>query len=213
QRRSDGAPGYSFTGPALSRLVGAEDEDTAFSNRMLTSRASIASTVVAGSSPMTPPDILDIETMASDTDTDTEDAPTLPPPPPPLLSASLNTLHIPRAPFTAPTLGVLVQQLPALSRLSVSLRTDAALFGASDSSPVPSKKQWAHASLRWIGLSADEGVLADPRWLAVWLRARFPGLLECSTNHARSHWRTVAELSAAAPEIRFTRLGLQRPSI
>ncbi|KAJ2765209.1 hypothetical protein IWQ56_004191, partial [Coemansia nantahalensis] len=65
QRRSDGTPGYSFTGAALCRLIGAEDEDTAFGNRILASRTSTVSTIVGGSPPPTVPD-LDLD-MASDT--------------------------------------------------------------------------------------------------------------------------------------------------
>ncbi|KAJ1735609.1 hypothetical protein LPJ61_000447 [Coemansia biformis] len=215
QRQADGTPGYSFTGAALSRLVGADDEDAAFSNRMLGSRASTASTIVAGSPPpasrpATPRSLnADSDT---DMDTDTEDATSMAGAhlqPTPLLSSSLNTLLIPRAPFTASTLGVLVQQLPALVRLSVALRSDSSLFHIG--SGARGQKQWTHGSLRWIGLSADEDVLTDPCWLAAWLRERFPGLLECSTNHARSHWRTVAGLSIVAPGIRFTRLNSHTP--
>ncbi|KAJ2885975.1 hypothetical protein H4R27_001027 [Coemansia aciculifera] len=170
QRRADGSPGYDIAGAALCRLLGCADDDARFGDRML--------------SRMSPPPS---PTPAADCS-----------PPPPPSALRLRALCIPYAAFTAPALDALVHQLPSLSFLSVTLRSDS-LF-AGDNPPRP------HLSLRRLALRADEDVLADPLWLSAWLAQRFPALRECCTNHARSHRQTVAELRALAPAVSFTRL-------
>ncbi|KAJ2688522.1 hypothetical protein IWW39_002142 [Coemansia spiralis] len=169
QRRADGSPGYSIAGATLCRLLGCADDDARFGDRMLSRMSPPASpNALAGCSP------------------------------PPPSALNLRALCIPNAEFTAPALDTLVHQLPSLSFLSVTLRSDS-LF-AGDSPPRP------HLALRRLALRADEDVLADPLWLSAWLAQRFPALRECSTNHARSHRQTVAELRALAPAVSFTRL-------
>ncbi|KAJ2355767.1 hypothetical protein IWW50_006043 [Coemansia erecta] len=189
QRRADGSPGYSFADAALCRLIGAADDDTRFGDRLL-NRLSTASTLVGS----------DTEDADSDDSADSDAfARMLHSRLPRALSASLNTLFIPRASLTASTLDALLKQLPNLVKLSVSLRADS-LVGLAKIRP------WAHHALKWIAVSADEDILADPMWLSAWLVQRFPMLQECCMNDVRSHKQMVAGLRAAAPAVSFTRL-------
>ncbi|KAJ2182286.1 hypothetical protein GGF45_000949 [Coemansia sp. RSA 551] len=187
QRRADGAPGYSFSDATLCRLIGAADDDVNFGNRVLR-RSSCAS------SPEPSPRLSPSDLSGSDTEVEDSyfDAPQT-------ISSSLNTLYIPRATLTASTLDALLKQLPNLVRLSVSLRGDSFV-------DFKRRPPWAHRALRWIAVSADEDILADPVWLSSWLIQRFPMLRECCTNHVRSQKQMVADLRAAAPAVAFTRL-------
>ncbi|KAJ1874982.1 hypothetical protein LPJ55_001057 [Coemansia sp. RSA 990] len=190
QRRSDGSPGYTIMDAALCRLIGAVDDDRLFGDRIMR-RTSTASTIVDVSPPWSP------QSYGSDTDVEDYFEPQV-------LSQSLNTLYIPRASFTAATLDGLLQQLPNLVRLSVSMRSNSFL---AFSKAQPAQHPWAHQALRWIAISADEDILTDPEWLSAWLVQRFPQLVECSTNHARSHRQIITDLRHSAPAISFTRLG------
>ncbi|KAJ2511434.1 hypothetical protein H4217_007386 [Coemansia sp. RSA 1939] len=226
QRKGDGSPGYQIMDAALCRLMGTDDEDVLFTDRMLrrTSTTSSAATPVdsptlgprrhaPGSLPS--PSVVDLDT--TDVDSDAGDyfsgargtvasASTAHTQHPPSISASLNTLYIPRASFTTSTLDALVGQLPNLVKLSVSLRSDS-LFGFGQRElPAAAQKARENRSLKWIGISADEDILTDPQWLSAWLTQRFPRLEECSTNHARSHKRMIAELRESAPDVKFTRI-------
>ncbi|KAJ2392585.1 hypothetical protein GGI23_005190 [Coemansia sp. RSA 2559] len=223
QRRRDGSPGYEIMDAAMCRLMGTDDEDVLFTDRMLR-RTSTASSIITpvesptlgprqgGARGSSAPSELDSDT----TDVDSDGEGYLPGPRhtlvsnshrhPPPISTSLNTLYIPRASFTTSTLDALVQQLPNLVKLSVSLRSDS-LFGFSQHKQSPAvEKSRENRSLKWIGISADEDILTDPQWLSAWLIQRFPKLEECSTNHARSHRRMIAELREAAPAVNFTRM-------
>ncbi|KAJ2387099.1 hypothetical protein H4S02_003532 [Coemansia sp. RSA 2611] len=204
QRRSNGSPGYHILDAALCRLIGSDDEDTRFGDRLM-HRASTTSTIVEDSPELAPRSLSGSDT---EVDSDVDDFAALLGTtrlrfrvPTPTISTSLNSLCMPRASFTVATLDALLKQLPNLVKLSVSMRSDA--FATFSKGP---QRPWTHCALKRIALTADEDILTDPHWLSAWLVQRFPMLEECSTNHARSHKQIVTELRAAAPAIAFTRL-------
>lgn len=211
QRRADGSPGYAIDSVLLGRLLGADDEDTLFSDRLMRKRQRASEVSSTATTPSGSPELAPHSTMGqlllSDDATDVEMTPTqdiqvleaMPEVVGPI-SRSLQSLWLPRATFTASALDALVRVLPALTRLSVTM------CGADTSSSLISSKPWSHSGLRWIGVQADEDILTDPAWLSTWLSRRFPALRECSTNHARSHRQMMAELRSLSPSIRFSRL-------
>ncbi|KAI8324946.1 hypothetical protein GQ54DRAFT_295778 [Martensiomyces pterosporus] len=230
QRRADGTPGYEIMDSALCRLMGAASELLHLRGKAAR-RASTASTIILDSPVLAAqPDQSTSTAMLLDSDTEVDSdaeestrhgghcatasaasqlleeeeecewAPTS--------SKPLNTLYIPRASFTSSTLDMLAMHLPNLVKLSVTLRSDAFFGfkkGHSGRASAAGQKSQNHQSLKWIGLSADEDILADSLWLSAWISQRFPKLQECSTNHARSHKRVVAELRDAMPQVKFTR--------
>ncbi|KAJ1943994.1 hypothetical protein FBU59_002729 [Linderina macrospora] len=193
QRSSQGAPGYEIHDSALCRLIGSTD--------VLSSRRWSAATVRAGLIGPIPSPALSAVSTGSDTDVELDDFEMLPPQSN-CLSASLNTLILPRASFTASTLDTLVRQLPGLVRLSASLRSEAFFGFAKPKQSLAS----AQNNVKWIGLSADEDVLTDAMELSAWIEQRFPSLQECSTNYARSHRTVINSLKTALPNVAFTRL-------
>ncbi|KAJ1664516.1 hypothetical protein EV178_004029 [Coemansia sp. RSA 1646] len=230
QRKGDGSPGYEIMDAAMCRLIGTDDEDMLFTDRMLRRTSTASSTITPVESPTLGPQhrvaaaaaipgsspSLELDSDTTDVDSDGEGC--LPGPHnaatsnsrhqhPPPISRSLSTLYIPRASFTTSTLDSLVQQLPNLVKLSASLRSDSLFgFGQHEQPSLAVQKSRENRSLKWIGISADEDILTDPQWLSAWLIQRFPKLEECSTNHARSHKRMIAELREAAPAVKFTRM-------
>ncbi|KAI9501587.1 hypothetical protein BX070DRAFT_236480 [Coemansia spiralis] len=231
QRRADGSPGYEIMDAAMCRLMGTDDEDVLFTDRMLRRTSTTSSILTPTDSPTLRPQhkqssslVLDSDTTDVDSDIDEyvlalRNSASMPTKTTvensqknsqdqqqQVISKSLNTLYIPRASFTASTLDALVGQLPNLVKLSASLRSDS-FFSFNQREQLSSvQKPKAHQTLKWIAVSADEDILTDPQWLSAWLTQRFPKLQECSTNHARSHKRMIAELREAAPAIKFTRL-------
>ncbi|ORX72785.1 hypothetical protein DL89DRAFT_264981 [Linderina pennispora] len=191
QRSSEGSPGYEIHDSQLCRLIGTRD--------VLSSRRWSGATVRGGLYGRLPSPALSAVSTGSDTDVECDDFEL---PEPHCLSASLNTLILPRASFTASTLDTLVRQLPGLVRVSASLRSEA-FFGFAKSAQ---HKATAQNNVKWIGLSADEDVLTDAVELSAWIKQKFPGLQECSTNYARSHRTVINDLKAALPHVAFTRL-------
>ncbi|KAJ2556412.1 hypothetical protein EV175_002024 [Coemansia sp. RSA 1933] len=227
QRKGDGSPGYEIMDAAMCRLMGSDDEDVLFTDRMLRRTSTTSPIVTPTESPTLGPrhgarELSALPGIDSDTTDVESDSEGFPPDHrysatsnsnigrhqhPQAISRSLNTLYIPRASFTTSTLDALVQQLPNLVKLSVSLRSDSLFgFGQYKQQPLAVQKSRENRSLKWIGISADEDILTDPQWLSAWLTQRFPKLQECSTNHARSHKRMIAELREAAPAVSFTRM-------